>query len=410
MQHRASERRKKMTERHYEHIVVGKGLMGAAAARHLSTHSQSVALIGPDEPPDRTLHAGVFGSHYDEGRITRILDSDRIWALLAQRSIGRYRDIERRSGISYYYEVGHLAIGPSPDGSEDYVARLHAVAKGLGVVYETYEEAALRERFPYLAFEAGSVGLYQPHTAGHVSPRAQVRAQTAVAAQQGATIIRETVHTVRQVNGGVEVSTEEGNTYRGAKALVATGGFSNTKQLLPSPLDLKVYARTIVLAELDNAQVQRLQDMPSIIYRPHAEAERCYILPPIRYPDGKYYVKIGGGPLDLALRSLAELVAWFRSPGDAQEAGHLTNMLLKIIPQLRPVSLHTESCVTSYTRTGYPYADMLEGGRIGVLTGGNGSAAKSADEIGHMGAEMMRAGQWAYDLDAAHFRAHFVGN
>ena len=48
--------------------------------------------------------------------------------------------------------------------------------------------------------------------------------------------------------------------------------------------------------------------------------------------------------------------------------------------------------------------------RIGVLTGGNGSAAKSADEIGRMGAEMIRTGQWAYDLDAAHFRARFVGS
>jgi glycine/D-amino acid oxidase-like deaminating enzyme len=397
-----------MTERHYEYIVVGKGLMGAAAARHLAAHSPGVALIGPDEPPDRAAHAGVFGSHYDEGRITRILDPDRIWALLAQRSIARYRDIERQSGIAYYHEVGHLAVGPRPDGAEDYVARLHTVAQELGVVYETYEPAALRERFPELAFAAGCVGLYQPHTAGHVSPRAQVQAQTAVAAQQGATIIRATVHTVRQVDGGVEVSTEEGHTYRGARVLVATGGFSNTKQLLPSPLDLTVYARTIVLAELDHAQVEHLRGMPSIIYRPEAEAERCYILPPIRYPDGKYYVKIGGGPRSRALHSFDELVAWFRSPGDAQEARQLTELLRTLLPQLRPVSLHTESCVTSYTRTGYPYADLLPGGRMGVLTGGNGSAAKSADEIGRMGAEMLRAGQWAYDLDAAHFRAHFV--
>ena len=63
-------------------------------------------------------------------------------------------------------------------------------------------------------------------------------------------------------------------------------------------------------------------------------------------------------------------------------------LLHKIVPQLRPISLHTESRVTSYTRTGYPHADMLPGGRIGVLIGGNGSAAKSADEIGRMGAEM----------------------
>jgi sarcosine oxidase len=397
-----------MTGRHYKYIVVGKGLMGAAAARHLSAHSPGIALIGPDEPPDRAAHAGVFGSHYDEGRITRILDPDRIWALLAQRSIARYRDIERQSGIAYYHEVGHLAVGPRPEGAEDYVARLHTVARELGVGYETYEAAALRERFPRLAFAAGCVGLYQPHTAGHVSPRAQVQAQTTVAAQQGATIIRAIVHTVRQVNGGVEVSTEEGHTYHGARVLVATGGFSNTKQLLPSPLDMTVYARTIVLAELDQAQVEHLQGMPSIIYRPEAEVERCYILPPIHYPDGKYYVKIGGGQLSHALRSFEELTAWFRSSGDAQEARHLTALLRKIIPQLRPVSLHTESCVTSYTRTGYPYADMLQGGRVGVLTGGNGSAAKSADEIGRMGAEMMRAGQWTYDLDAAHFQAHVV--
>jgi sarcosine oxidase len=298
-----------MAERSYEYIVVGKGLMGAAAARHLSAHSPGVALIGPDEPPDRAAHTGVFGSHYDEGRITRILDPDRIWALLAQRSIARYRAIEQHSGIAYYHEVGHLAVGPRPEGAADYVARLHAVARALGVVYETYEPAALRARFPALAFAPGCVGLYQPQTAGHVSPRAQVQAQTAVAAQQGATLIHDTVHTVRQVHGGVEVSTEEGHTYRGARVLVATGGFSNTKQLLPSPLDMTVYARTIVLAELDQVQVEHLQGMPSIIYRPEAEADRCYILPPIRYPDGKYYVKIGGGQRNRALRSLAELPA-----------------------------------------------------------------------------------------------------
>jgi sarcosine oxidase len=73
-----------------------------------------VALIGPDEPADRWTHQGVFASHYDEGRITRILDADRIWALLAQRSIARYREIEARSGIPFYHEVGHLTVGPEP--------------------------------------------------------------------------------------------------------------------------------------------------------------------------------------------------------------------------------------------------------------------------------------------------------
>ena len=41
---------------------------------------------------------GIFGSHYDEGRITRSLDPDPIWAEIGQRSIARYRELEQRTG------------------------------------------------------------------------------------------------------------------------------------------------------------------------------------------------------------------------------------------------------------------------------------------------------------------------
>src|SRR5262249_2619704 len=115
----------------YEYVGIGKGLLGAAAARHLSAAGQRVALIGPDEPSARASHQGIFGSHYDEGRITRILDPQRIWALLAQRSIARYREIEARSSVPFYHEVGHLAVGPEPTGAEDYVPRVQAVGTAL---------------------------------------------------------------------------------------------------------------------------------------------------------------------------------------------------------------------------------------------------------------------------------------
>lgn len=53
----------------YDVIFIGKGLMGAAAVRHLSGMQSRVALIGPDEPTDWSTYAGIFGSRYDEGRI-----------------------------------------------------------------------------------------------------------------------------------------------------------------------------------------------------------------------------------------------------------------------------------------------------------------------------------------------------
>ena len=35
---------------------------------------------------------------------------------------------------------------------------------------------------------------------------------------------------------------------------------------------------------------------------------------------------------------------------------------------------------------------------LGVLVGGNGSGAKSSDEIGRMGANMILKGDWDYDM------------
>jgi len=73
--------------------VIGRGLIGSAAARHLAEAGVSTALIGPAEPAERTSSPGPFSSHADEGRITRVTARNRQWATLAARSITRYPDI-----------------------------------------------------------------------------------------------------------------------------------------------------------------------------------------------------------------------------------------------------------------------------------------------------------------------------
>jgi sarcosine oxidase len=383
--------------------------MGAAAARHLATEHPSVAVIGPDEPAQRATHPGIFGSHYDEGRITRILDPNPIWARLAQRSLARYRDIETQSGIEFYHEVGHLMVGPEPQADGDYMACVQRVAKDLNVACDTLADAAISEQFPHLAFESGSLAMYQAHTAGHVSPRSQVRAQIAAAQQQGVTVIPEIVERIdTSATAAVAVMTATGRVLQGQHVLMATGGFSNAHALLPKPLAIDVYARTIVLFELGPDDVSRLQGMPSVIYKPRDPTGHCYILPPIRYPDGKYYLKIGGYPQEHTLDSLSALQDWFRGSGSVEAARHLEANLHRVVPDLRPIAVHSDSCVTTSTPTGQIYADRIGDGRIGVLLGGNGSAGKSADEIGRVGALMIAHDDWVYDIDAHHFRAQFA--
>ncbi len=88
-----------MTDHLFEYAVVGAGLIGSATAKYISEINPNTVLLGPSEPKDKKSHQGIFGSHYDEGRITRISDTMSGWAYLAKKSIQQYKTIEKKSGI-----------------------------------------------------------------------------------------------------------------------------------------------------------------------------------------------------------------------------------------------------------------------------------------------------------------------
>ena len=106
-------------------IVIGRGLIGSATARQLAKAGASVVLIGPGEPEDHHSHNGVFGSHYDSGRIVRILDPDPYYAQISKASIEQYRPLENQTGTSFFHEVGYLSV----TNNNNYYADVEAVGK-----------------------------------------------------------------------------------------------------------------------------------------------------------------------------------------------------------------------------------------------------------------------------------------
>ena len=390
----------------FQIAVIGKGMVGSAAARHLALAADGVAVIGPDEPPVRADHDDVFGSHYDEGRIYRVLDRDPIWAQLASRSIDRYAEIEEQSGIAFHSEVGMLAASAS--GSVDFVEAYARTGDALGATFERLDADGLAARFPYLKFGPAGSGAFEYPRAGHISPRRLVAAQTAAAERHGATVIREPVHAVTVDADGVTVTTASGKTVLAERALVATGGFANVHAVLPRPVSIVVKGRTIVLAEVAPSALERLRAMPSLIVDGTAPLNDPYILPPIQYPNGRWYVKLGTGQLGRQLQTLDELGAWFRSSGAALDREQLTETLVALIPDLAGAQIHTDTCVVTATATGYPYVDEVVPGRLYVAVGGNGKAAKSSDEIGRLGAMLALHGDWQDDLPADAFRACYA--
>ncbi|MBB3914204.1 NAD(P)/FAD-dependent oxidoreductase [Rhizobium fabae] len=375
----------------FRFIVIGRGMMGAAAARHLSSMADGIALIGPREPEERKTHDGVFASHYDEARITRTFDANLAWGTFAARALDRYREIEAKSGISFYSEVGCLYVGPQK-AEEDFFRDAVAVSRTLGSDIEAIAPAELGRRFPYLAVDPDFTGYFERRRAGHINPRALVRAQVSLAEQGGVSLIEETVTSVRDAGSHVEV-TAGGKSYSAGRVLVAAGGFSNFHTLLPRPIDTRVMARTVVFYEMGEREMAIFGDMPSTIVLGDREEDHIYILPPVRYPDGKTYLKLGGDTERLSFQNLKDAGAWFRSDGSAAERDHLSRIALQLMPELAGCPVTSGPCVANFTPTGYPYVGFAQSPRIGVLTGGNFVAAKSSDELGRLGAVLLAEGR-----------------
>lgn len=343
----------KKTGMSYDVVVVGRGLMGAATAKHLSSQGYAVALVGPDEPTHRQSHRGIFASHYDEGRITRILDPDLPWAQLAQRAIGRYRTLEAQTGIAFYHEVGHLAVGESVGTSAAYLGALERTAEKLGVERVYLDERALGAHFPYFHLAQSAVGFYQPRQAGYISPRAHVAAQSQAVELNGGHLIREIAHAIHIGDRPITVETQT-TSLEARASIVATGGFTQAWQLLPSHLPLTIQGHTILLAQVREATLPALSGMPTLIHRLSAPAQRFYVLPPIQYPDGGWYVKIGCPDTTLLSGDLATLQGWFKGSGNPKTAEHLQRRLQSLLPEIPFVSLQAASCVTLIPRAAIP--------------------------------------------------------
>lgn len=374
----------------YEYAVVGKGMIGSAAARYLSQQSDSVALIGPDEPQGEwSAHDGVFASHYDQGRITRCMDGSLAWALWATRSIAAYPEIEAKSGIRFHHRSGGVHVCANSADPDSSLSKSERNALHLGTAYARYSSEDFRALHPQYYFDDGLIVLHETGGAGYINPRSLVAAQVKIAADQGADIVRETVVELDSGGEGVTLTTDGGQTIRAKQVMVAAGAW--TEFLTGAKLGLVPNPRTIVLAQIDDVEAERLSNMPTIILNEGVnspEIEGVYILPPIQYPDGNTYIKLGASLIEIEYpQSAAELNQWFHGSGSEVEARALEQELRRVVPDLRTESVHVKTCVVTKLVDGNtPVLEPIVAGKVMVAAAGLGAAAKSSNEIGRIAA------------------------
>ena len=151
--------------------------------------------------------------------------------------------------------------------------------------------------------------------------------------------------------------------------------------------------------------------MPCIIRTiDHPQLADLYVLPPIRYPDGRTYLKVGANTMiDHWLPDPAAVRAWYDHGDDDGPLPAFREVLAGLLPGVRVRSWHTRRCADAYTAHRRPYIDILEPGRLTIALGGNGRGAQAADAIGQLTADLALTGQWQSDLPRDAFR-HIPGN
>ena len=373
-------------------VVIGRGIIGAPAARHLAEAGHRVVLVGPDEPLDRRSSEGPFCSHPDEGRITRIAGRNAPWVVLAAHSIARYGDIAERSGIEFHHP---RSVVVSFSDAPAWVERAAAWGSDASLVDSDQVRATTG-----IALTNGHPVMIEGAPAGWINPRRMVAAQTALVEQAGGVVIRGAVTDLTRTAGGVSVHGAFGR-IDADRALVATGAFG--AGLLERRLDVERRPRTVLMAEAEPDE-----RIPSLILQgpPDDRLNEIYWVPPVPYPDGRTRLKIGGDLKVFDPLEPDELVDWFRSDGDAIEVEALEHSLRTLLPDIAFGDLVSAPCVVTGTATGLPSIGWVED-RVAVAIGGNGSAAKSGDELGRIAAAMV-AGRWDSELDQELFRPRFL--
>ena len=407
-------------------VVIGAGMFGAAAGKYLSSSGARVCVVGPAEPARHSqVTAQSFGAHFDEARITRRLGWDPVWQTLDARSLARYRTIEEESGVPFYTEVGSLIL-MAGSISERTLSMLDQ-SQGDDIAVERLSEEDLRREMPLLGLpklSGGVEGLLERTGAGYITPRGLVGAQLELTRRAGGLVRRAAVDSVARVPGGgweVAMHGDDGPTrIRTERVLVATGALTNHNAVLPDGLDLAlhVFTEPNLLLRLSDEQVAEYAGLPAVVTIDPDDIgnlnSSSYLVPPVRYPDGHWYARIGPGmqPMVKELHDADEMVTWSRRQRITDEQREvLSEMITTLLPGLAPTAVVEAGCLIDKTPSRYPYLGTVDDrSTFSVAVGGNGHGARGSDEMGRLAARVVLGESWDSPVDEATFAPMAAGN
>ena len=388
----------------FDSIVIGKGLIGSAAARYLSQSKENVAVIGPDEPAN-IEKAVVFSSHYDQARIQRIIGVDPVWTLLNLQSANQYLFLQKESNIEFHSGAGCLYVNPT--GSDTYLEQIRLQADQFDLSYQLFENGeAIHQSFPDFNFPGSAKAVFESSPSGYINPRLLIKAQLTLFKKNGGNIINDIANELSYEENCIQITTLNGDMYKARKVLLSPGAFINFLNLVRNKLALTLKSETTIWANVSAEGAQQLSALPSLLYEIEIpEYRNIYLIQPVQYPDGKYYLKMGGNlPGDIYFDNLKDIQHWFRSGDSDANLKNLKDALRKIMHKLKVEAFSTKRCIVDFTKHRKPYIGALNNNGLFVAAGGNGYSAMCSDALGRIASHLMTEGVFPGEYSAESFQ------
>ena len=394
--------------KYFDTIVVGKGLIGSSAAKYLCQSKENVALIGPDEPANG-YNATVYASHYDQARIQRVIGKDNIWTSLNLHSALRYNELEEESGIRFHSGVGCLYV--NPHGTDDYLEQAPAQAKLFSLQLEHFNDGnGINKRFPDFNFPGISKGIFESAPAGFINPRLLIQTQLKIFEKNNGTVFNDVVTMISHKNNDYEVTCHTGEYYYAKNVLLCPGAFINFFNLIENKLAVTLKSESTIWTKVDEEEARRLSALPSLIYEMNSsQISNIYLIQPVLYPDGNYYLKMGANlPQDVYFENISDVNEWFVNGKSDLNLPALKKALETIIPGLNVKQILTKRCIVSFTAHRKPYVGKMDDNRLFVACGGNGYSAMCSDALGNLASQLVTTDMFPRGYSFESFKPVFV--
>jgi len=269
-----------MTER-FDHVVVGLGGLGSAAAWELARRGLRVLGL------ERFELGHSHGASHDTSRILRHSYHTPSYVRLTQEAYADWAVLERESGQSLVTRTGGLDLFP-PDPaipSVDYTESMDQV----GIAYEPLDARQVMDRWPQLRVPAGTLALYQAD-AGIVPAGRTTAVLHEQARRHGAELRERTpVLGLEDLGSGLRVTTPYGEVDCDGVVVTADAWVDDVVGHLGLSVPVEVRLEQVTYFDLDRPQ--DFADLPLWIWM---DDPSFYGFPPYGEPTIKAAQDCGG--------------------------------------------------------------------------------------------------------------------